>query len=71
MSGIPVIPDAPVERPLSGSEFRTTQTLPDPFSLTRTQIATSKRAWRTQRTLNAELRRIERLERAKIRVRTN
>ena len=61
----------PVVLPLSGSEFRTTQTLPDPFSLTRTQIATSKRAWRTQRTLNAELRRIEKLERAKIRVRTN
>ena len=61
----------PALLPLSGTELRTTQTLPDPFALTRTQIATSKRAWRTQRTLNAELRRIEKLERAKIRVRTN
>ncbi len=59
---------SPILLPLSGSEFRTTQVWPDPFSLTRTQIATSKRAWRTQRTLNAELRRIEKLERAKIRV---
>ena len=43
---------------------------PDPFSLTGTQIATSQRAWRTRRELNAELRRIEMTERAKIRVTT-
>jgi hypothetical protein len=61
----------PALLPLSGTERRTSQVMPDPFSLTRTQIATSKRAWRTQRTLNAELRRIDKLERAKIRVRTN
>jgi hypothetical protein len=61
---------SPAVLPLSGSEFRTTNVWPDPFSLTRTQIATSKRAWRTKRQLNAELRRIEKSERAKIRVRT-
>ena len=62
---------SPALLPLSGTEFRTTQVWPDPFSLTRTQIATSKRAWRTQRTLNAELRRIEKMERARLRVTTN
>lgn len=54
--------------PFSGSIMRTTQELPDPFSLTRTQIATPKRAWYTQRKVNAELRRIEKMERAKIKV---
>ena len=61
---------SPLLLPLSGTEMRTTQVWPDPFSLTRTPIATSKRAWRTQRRLNAELRRIAKTERAKIRVRT-
>jgi hypothetical protein len=56
--------------PLSGSIMRTTQEWPDPFSLTQTAIATPRRAWRTQRNVNAELRRIEKTERAKIRVRT-
>jgi hypothetical protein len=59
---------SPALLPLSGSEFRTTNVWPDPFALTGTQIATSKRAWRTQRKLNAELRRINRSERAKVRV---
>lgn len=54
--------------PFSGSIMRTTQELPDPFSLTGTPIATPKRAWKTQRKVNAELRRIEKMERAKIRV---
>jgi hypothetical protein len=62
---------SPALLPLSGTELRTTTVWPDPFSLTRTPIATSKRAWRTQRTLNAELRRIEKLERAKVRVKAN
>jgi hypothetical protein len=62
---------SPALLPLSGTEFRTTNVWPDPFSLTHTQIATSRRAWRTQRRLNAELRRIEKMERAKIRVKTN
>jgi hypothetical protein len=57
--------------PLSGSEFRTVMnTLPDPFALTGTSIATSPRAWRTQRQRSRELRRIEDTERAKIRVTT-
>jgi hypothetical protein len=42
--------------------------LPDPFALTGTQIATSPRAWRTTRQINSELRRIEMLERARVRV---
>lgn len=54
--------------PLSGSEIG--DRWPDPFSLTGTQIATSPRAWRTRREVNAELRRIELSERAKIRVTT-
>jgi len=41
---------------------------PDPFQLTGTQIATSPRSWRTRREVNAELRRIEATERAKVRV---
>ena len=61
---------SPALLPLSGSELRTTNVWPDPFSLTRTQIATSKRAWRTQRQYNAELRRIKKSERARIRVST-
>lgn len=56
--------------PLSGSVVGVTQTIPDPFSLTRTQIATSRRAWRTQRAVNAELRRIDASERARLRVTT-
>ncbi len=55
--------------PFSGSIMRTTQEWPDPFALTGTIIATPKRAWHTQRKINSELRRIDRLERrAKIRV---
>jgi hypothetical protein len=54
--------------PFSGSIMRTTQELPDPFSLTGTAIATPKRAWYTQRKVNSELRRIEKMERAKIKV---
>ena len=57
--------------PFSGSIMRTTQEWPDPFSLTGTAIATPKRAWRTQRKVSAELRRIENLERkAKVKVKT-
>ena len=58
----------PAMLPLSGSIMRTTQEWPDPFSLTGTAIATPKRAWRTQRKIDAEMRRIEKTERAKIRV---
>ena len=57
--------------PLSGSEYGLTgvsQQWPDPFSLTGTQIATSRRAWRTERAKNAELRRINRLDRRRFNV---
>jgi hypothetical protein len=56
--------------PFSGTQLRTNNEMPDPFSLTGTSIATGPRAWRTNRAMNAELRRIEKTERAKIRVRT-
>jgi hypothetical protein len=56
--------------PMSGTGFTTSREWPDPFSLTGTQIATSPRAWRTRRAVSAEMRRIEKLERAKIRVKT-
>jgi hypothetical protein len=48
-----------------------TMEVPDPFQLTGTQIATTPRNWRTRREVNAELRRIEKTERAKIRVTVN
>jgi hypothetical protein len=54
--------------PLSGSGFTTNREYPDPFALTGTQIATSQRAWRTRRTVNRELRRINLSERARLRV---
>jgi hypothetical protein len=54
--------------PLSGTMGGVTQEWPDPFSLTNTPIATSARSWRTRRDVNAELKRIEKSERAKIRV---
>jgi hypothetical protein len=54
--------------PFSGTRPTTNREIPDPFSLTRTSIATPRRAWRTQRQLNAELKRIEKSERAKVRV---
>ena len=59
----------PIMAPLSGTRLAVTREWPDPFSLTGTAIATPKRAWRTQRKVDAELRRIEKSERAKVRVR--
>jgi hypothetical protein len=64
----------PLMVPLSGTAFgmnATTQTWPDPFALTHTQIATSQRAWRTRRNIKAELRRIDKSERAKLKIRAN
>lgn len=62
----------PIMIPFSGSgpgfNGEITNTLPDPFMLTNTPIATSPRAWRTQRERNAEMRRIERTERARIEI---
>lgn len=54
--------------PFSGTRPTTSRELPDPFSLTSTVIATPRRAWVTRRQLNAELKRIEKTERAKVRV---
>lgn len=53
---------------LPGTEERTIIRMPDAFSLTNTEIATSPRAWRTIRAQNAERKRIEQTERAKIRI---
>lgn len=61
----------PIMLPLSGSGMglgAVTQEWPDPFALTGTSIATSYRAWHTQRQRNRELMRIERLERGRFRV---
>lgn len=62
----------PIMVPFSGTgagfNGEITSTLPDPFMLTNTQIATSPRAWRTQRQKNSELRRIDRTERQRMRV---
>lgn len=63
----------PFLTPLHGTNPRVQQEMPDPFILTHTPIATGPRAARrNRRALNAELRRIERTERerAKIRVTT-
>jgi hypothetical protein len=59
---------AQVLAPLSGSTPGSGW--PDPFSLTRTQIATSQRAWRTRRDMSRELRRIELTQRARVSVTT-
>jgi hypothetical protein len=55
--------------PLSGSNPRTSSETPDPFALTHAAIATSPRVWRNRRAVNAELRRIDRSERARAKVR--
>jgi hypothetical protein len=60
---------APV-MPFSGTQLTTTRVWPDPFSLTGTAIATPRRAWRTQRKVDSEMKRIEKTERAKIKVKT-
>src|SRR5687767_7832866 len=49
----------PIMMPLPGTRFTTTREWPDAFALTNTPIATPPRAWRTQRDVNAEMRRIE------------
>jgi hypothetical protein len=55
----------PFMMPLSGTQLGITQTPPDPFSLTQTTIATPPRAWRTQRAVSAEMKRIEETEKQK------
>jgi hypothetical protein len=54
--------------PMSGTLGGVSQEPPDPFALTNTVLATSPRAWRTRREINSELRRIEAMERAKVKV---
>ncbi len=56
--------------PFSGTRAVTNREMPDPFVLTGVSLATPFRAWRTQRTMNAEMRRIEKSERARIRVKS-
>ena len=53
---------------MQGTMNGVTMEVPDPFALTGTAIATGPRNWRTRREVNAELKRIEKLERAKIKV---
>lgn len=62
----------PIFAPLSGSIRRTNAELPNPFALTGTEIAYTPRTWRHDREMSRELRRIERMERerAKVRVKT-
>ena len=57
----------PIMMPLSGTRLGATMDdWPDPFALTGTPVATPMRAWRTQRALNAERKRIERITRLKV-----
>jgi hypothetical protein len=57
--------------PLSGSRVGVTNEWPDPFSLSGTAIATPRRAWRTQREIDAELRRINATEKKKAKIKVN
>jgi hypothetical protein len=61
----------PIMAPLSGTRVGITNEWPDPFSLSGTPIATPKRAWRTQRQINAELRRITESEKKRAKVKVN
>jgi hypothetical protein len=58
----------PVLPRLPGTEQRTVTQIPDAFSLTGTEIARMPRSFQTQRGVNRELKRIEKTERAKVRV---
>lgn len=62
----------PIMIPLSGSmPWRSNgafNTLPDPFELTGTEIASPPRTWRQTRDMSAELKRIEKTEKAKAKV---
>jgi hypothetical protein len=60
----------PIMAPFVGARPSVTNEWPDAFSLLRVPIATPRRAWRTQREFNAELRRINRKVKAEVRVET-
>ncbi len=62
---------SPIMLPFQSTRFGTTREWPDAFALTNTPIATSPRAWRTQRAVNAELRRIDRVTKPKATVKVN
>ena len=57
--------------PLSGTQMGVTQQWPDPFSLSRTQIATTPRNWYTRRELQRELNKINKRLKATVRVTTS
>ena len=57
--------------PLSGTQMGVTQQWPDPFSLSRTQIATTPRSWYTKRELAKELDKINKRLKATVRVTTD
>lgn len=59
----------PIMMPLAGSRRTTSKEWPDAFTLTGTEFASPPRTWRRQRAINSELRRIERLERERAKVR--
>jgi hypothetical protein len=58
----------PLMAPLSGTRLGITNEWPDPFSLSGTPIATPKRAWRTQRKIDAELRRINDSDKKRVKI---
>ena len=60
-----------VMMPLSGTQMGVTQQWPDPFSLSRTSIATTPRNWYTKRELQKELDRINKRLKATVRVTTD
>lgn len=57
--------------PLAGTQMGVTQQWPDPFSLSRTQIATTPRNWYTRRELQRELNKINKRLKATVRVTTS
>jgi hypothetical protein len=63
----------PIMAPLAGTRLGITNEWPSAFALTGVPIATPKRAWRTQRQVDAELKRITESEkkRAKVKIKIN
>jgi hypothetical protein len=62
----------PILPPLAGTRLGITNEWPNAFALTGVPLATPKRAWRTQRQVDAEMRRITLWEkkRAKVKIKT-
>ena len=57
--------------PLAGSVRTTTGFDVDPFVLTQTEIAQTPRTWVSRRAVNAELKRIDRTERERAKIKVN